>query len=161
MQRSAQFFTDSSLLIPIGMVQVHAFLICNVFFCDMNIGKVSLKEWILRTEIWANPYMTKMVMKFPPCIEKNFSKIKKIDKRHEKGHTFQTIYRYFYPKFNDQKSFVNRRFINVHAANTKTLQVFTKTGCRWQHLIMGGVGSTIPMEPRVLATCGYQLKTIN
>ena len=32
------------------MVQVHAFLICNVFSCDMNIGKVFLKELILSTK---------------------------------------------------------------------------------------------------------------
>ena len=30
--------------LTIGIVEVHAFLICNVFFCDMNIGKISLKE---------------------------------------------------------------------------------------------------------------------
>ena len=56
----------------IGMVEVHAFPICSVFFYGMNIEKVSLKEWILRTKFWANTYMTKMLLKFPPYIEKKF-----------------------------------------------------------------------------------------
>ena len=51
----------------------------------MFIGKVSLKEWILRTEFWANADMTNTVMKFPPYIEKDISKIIKIDKPYEKG----------------------------------------------------------------------------
>ena len=69
----------------IGMVLVHAFLICNVFFSDMNVGKVSLKEWILRTKFWVNTYMTKMLMKFPPCIVKILREILKIAKPHEKS----------------------------------------------------------------------------
>ena len=51
----------------------------------MNIGKVFLKEWILRTGFLANTNMTKMVMKFPPYVEKNLSGIIKIDKPYEKG----------------------------------------------------------------------------
>ena len=45
----------------------------------MKIGKVLLKEWILRTEFWANTYMKKMIMKLP------FNETIKTDKPHEKG----------------------------------------------------------------------------
>ena len=69
----------------------------------MNIIKVSLKEWILRTKFWANIYMTKMVMKFPPCIEKNLSEIIKIDKPHEKGPII-TIFKLFTDIFTQNSS---------------------------------------------------------
>ena len=42
------FMTLPTLLI--GMNQVHAFLMGDTFYYDMNIGKVSLKEQILRAE---------------------------------------------------------------------------------------------------------------
>ena len=42
-----------------------------------------LKEWILSTKFWANTYMTKIVMKFPPYIEKILSEIIKFDKPHD------------------------------------------------------------------------------
>ena len=45
-------------------------------------------------------------------------------KRVESSKTFQTVCMYFYPKFKDQKSFINRRFISIQTANTKTLQVY-------------------------------------
>ena len=78
-----------------------------------------------------------MLIKFPQYIEKNLSEIIKIDKLHEKGliiKNFSNYLQIFLPKkINDQKSFIIRRFINI-----KTLQVYKKTGCRWQHLIIAG-----------------------
>ena len=46
----------------------------------MYIGKVSLKEWILKTEFWANVYMANTAMKFPSYDEEDLNKIIKIDK---------------------------------------------------------------------------------
>ena len=68
-------------------------------------------------------------MKFTLYNEKILSEIIKIDVMHEKGSIIKNFSKYlemFYPKFNYQKSFINRRNINIHAANTKTLQVYKK-----------------------------------
>ena len=64
-----------------------------------------------------------MVIIFPLYIKKNLSEIIKIDKPYENGlliKNFSNYLQIFLPKFNDQKSFINKRFVNIHAVNTKT-----------------------------------------
>ena len=72
--------------------------------------------------------MTKMVMKFPPYIEKNLSQIIKIDKRNKKG-LIITLFKQFKDIFTRNSmikshSSTGASSIYVHAAYTKTLQVY-------------------------------------
>ena len=77
-------------------------------------------------------------MKFPPFIEENSSEIIKIGRPHEKGlviKSFSNYLRIFLPKIQlseviHQKTSYTTSYMsiygNIHAANTKTLQVHKK-----------------------------------
>ena len=88
--------------------------------------------------------MTKMLMKFPPYIEKNLSEIIKNDRLHEKGliiTLFQSLIGIFTQNSMIKSlSSTDASLINM-LPTQKTLQVKKKkTGCRQQHLIIGGGG---------------------
>ena len=94
----------------------------------MNIGKVSLKEWILRAEFWANTYMTKIAMKISPFNEKSLSEIIKIDKPHEKGFVV-TLFKLFtniFIQYSMLKSYSSIGTSSIYVP--PTLQVYKKTG---------------------------------
>ena len=60
-------------------------------------------------------------------------------KPREKG-LIITLFKLFTDIFTQNSMIKSHSSIYVHGANSKTLQIYRKAGCRWQHLIMGGGG---------------------
>ena len=85
---------------------------------------------------------------FPSYIEKFLSKIIKIDKLREKG-LIITLLKVFTDIFTQNLMIKSRsptRASSIYMLPTKiTLQVYKEAGCRWQRLIVGGGGWTMPI----------------
>ena len=108
--------------------------------------------------------MTKMVMKFPPSIGKDLSKIIKIDKLHEKDLIIKNFSNYLRTDIFTQNSMIKSLSsigaLSVYMLPTqKHYKFIKKTGCRWQRLIKGGGGvvhaSAYFLRPPTLCTASF------
>ena len=93
------------------------------------------------TEFWANAYTTNTIVKFPPYIEKDLSKIIKIDKPYEKGlFIWFTLFKLFTDIFIQNSMIKSHSSTGASSIYMLPTQKHYKFSCRWQHPIMLGDG---------------------